>query len=144
MLKKHSFWLKSAIFLQFTTGLFHVLSFFNSPKPANDSEKQLLDLMSNYKFDLGAGYHRSMDDIMTAFSVAFALLFFFSGVLNTFLRRSNLPANTMKGVILINIFAYLICFLTMSMLTFLPPIICTGLILLTLLIAYFKQRKLSQ
>lgn len=138
MTKTHSFWLKAVIALQFVTGVFHLLSFLNSPEPKNDSEKQLFNLMTNYKFDLGSGFFRSMENLMNSFSIAFALFLFFSGILNLFLLRSNLPNKTMKGVILINLFAYLICFISMSLLTFLPPIICTGLIVLILLIAYLR------
>ncbi len=53
-------------------GLVHSISFFQKLVPANDTEKQLLDLMSNYKFDL-AGSLRSMGDLMTGFSVCFML-----------------------------------------------------------------------
>jgi len=141
MTKKNSFWLKAAIALQFVTGIFHLLSFISSPDPKNDSEKQLFDLMTNYKFDLGSGFLRSMEDLMNSFSIAFALFLFFSGILNLFLLRSNLPKKTMKGVIMINFLAYLICFIAMSLLTFLPPIICTGLIVTMLLIAYLQLNK---
>lgn len=143
MAKKHLFWLKSAVALQLITGVFHLLSFLNTPKPANDSEKQLLDLMSNYRFDLGAGFHRSMEDLMNSFSIAFTLLLFFSGILNLFLLRSDLPDKTMKGVVLINVLTYLICFISMSILTFLPPIICTGLIVMTLFMSYLMLGKES-
>jgi hypothetical protein len=141
ILKTSSFWLKAAIFFQFLTGFFHLLSFLSIPIPANESEKQLFDLMSNYKFDLGAGFQRSMENLMNSFSITFALLLFFSGVLNLFLSRSRLPINTMKGLILINLFTYLICFITMSLLTFLPPIICTGLIVITLLLSHLRIGK---
>ncbi len=49
-------------------GAVHSISFFQKLLPANDTEKQLLNLMSNYKFNL-AGSFRSMDDLMTGFSV---------------------------------------------------------------------------
>jgi hypothetical protein len=140
MKKTYSLWLKVAIALQFITGVFHLLGFINSPVPKNDSERQLFDLMTNYKFDLGAGFLRSMEDLMNSFSIAFALFLFFSCILNLFLLRNNLPNKVMNGVILINFFAYLICFIAMSALTFLPPIICTGLIVVMLLIAYLRLK----
>lgn len=143
MVKKYTFWIKAAIVFQFITGVFHLLSFLNTPVPKNDSEKQLFDLMANYKFDLGIGFHRSMDDLMTSFSIAFTLLLFFSAVLNLFLLKSKLPSGVMKGVILINFFIYLICFIAMEMLTFLPPIICTGLIVFALLLSYLLLPKKS-
>lgn len=136
MLKKYTFWLKVAIFLQFLTGIFHSLSFLNTPKPQNESEKQLFDLMSNYKFDLGFGFIRSIENLLTSFSISLVLFLFFSSALNLFLLKKNLPANTMKGIILINFITYLVCFIVMLLLTFLPPIVCLGLITVALLIAY--------
>lgn len=140
MMKKYTFWLKMAIALQFITGFFHLLSFLSKPEPENDSEKQLFDLMSNYRFDLGAGFLRSMEDLMNAFSITFTLLLFFSGAVNLFLLKSNLPSQTIKGVVLINLATYLICFVAMGLLTFLPPIVCVGLIVATLFISYLTLK----
>jgi hypothetical protein len=53
-------------------GLVHSLSFINAPVPANETERQLLDLMSNYKFNL-LGSMRSMNNLMTGFSISFML-----------------------------------------------------------------------
>src|SRR5260370_26079883 len=53
-------------------GVVHSISFFQKLLPANDTEKQLLDLMSNYKFNL-AGSFRSMDSLLTGFSMCFML-----------------------------------------------------------------------
>ena len=53
-------------------GLVHSISFFEKLVPANDTERQLLDLMSSYKFNL-MGSHRSMGDLFQGFSVAFML-----------------------------------------------------------------------
>lgn len=137
MIKKHSFWFTFSIVLQFCTGIFHLLSFLNNAHPKNETEKQLFDLMTTYKFDLGSGFLRSMDNLMNSFSIAFSLLLFFSGTLNLFLLKNNLPDKTLRGILFINLVTYLICFITMCILTFLPPIICTGLIVVTLLISYF-------
>ncbi len=138
MIRSYHFWLKSAITFQFLTGSIHLLSFLNKPEPKNESEKQLLDLMSNYQFDLGGGFLRSMEDLMNSFGITYTLFLFFSGMINTFLLKSNIPLKIMKGVVLINFFTYLIFFITMCMLTFLPPIICSGLILFLLLLAFLK------
>lgn len=53
-------------------GLIHSLSLIRELVPANDTEKLLLGLMSNYKFNL-MGSMRSMDDLLRGFSVAFML-----------------------------------------------------------------------
>lgn len=53
-------------------GLVHAISLFEKLVPANDSEKQLLDLMTNYKFNL-MGSSRSMNDLLRGFSISFML-----------------------------------------------------------------------
>src|SRR5450755_642771 len=52
--------------------LVHSLSLFGKPAPANDTERQLLDLMSNYKFNV-MGSMRSMDNFLRGFSISFML-----------------------------------------------------------------------
>ena len=48
--------------------------------PANDTERQLLDLMTNYKFNL-LGSLRSMYELMRGFSIVFMLSALLLGVL---------------------------------------------------------------
>ena len=53
-------------------GLVHSLSLIREEVPANDTEKQLLGLMSSYKFNL-MGSIRTMNDLVRGFSVSFML-----------------------------------------------------------------------
>ena len=53
-------------------GLVHSISLFETPTPANDTEKQLLLLMNDYHFNL-MGSSRSMNDLLRGFSVSFML-----------------------------------------------------------------------
>ncbi len=69
-------------------GAVHSISFFQKLLPANDTEKQLLNLMSNYKFNL-AGSFRSMDDLMTGFSVSFMLAALGFGLFDLLLFRER-------------------------------------------------------
>lgn len=141
MVSRRFFWLKLATVAQALTASFHVLSFFNQPKPINETEAKLFELMSSYKFDLGIGFHRSMNDLMNAFSISFTLLLVFSFLLNLFLLRNKIASQLMKGVILISTLVYFVCFISMACLTFLPPIICTGIIVVALLLSYWELRK---
>jgi type IV secretory pathway TrbL component len=113
----------------------HSLSFFGNPQPTNVSETQLLNLMSSYKLELGAGFAPTMSDLMTSFSISLSLFLLFGGILNLFLLRSKIAVETMKGIILINLLFFGLCFLAMFFLTFLIPIICLGLIVLALILA---------
>lgn len=53
-------------------GLLHAISLFEKLVPANETEKQLLDLMTSYKFNL-MGSSRSMNDLLRGFSISFML-----------------------------------------------------------------------
>ncbi len=143
MIKKYTFWLYTSSVLQILTGLIHSLSFINKPQPTNDTEKELLNLMTSYKMDLGAGFTPTMSDLMTSFSICLMLLLLLGGSMNWFLLRKNPGIEIMRGVILINLIVFGICFVAMFILTFLPPVILAGLIFISLLLAYLTlPRKL--
>jgi len=81
-------------------GLVHSLSLIRELAPANDSEKQLIDLMSNYKFNL-MGSFRSMAGMLRGFSASFMLAALGFGVIDLMLSRER--AGLLKRVALINI-----------------------------------------
>ncbi len=81
-------------------GLVHSLSLIRAQVPANDTERQLLDLMANYKLNL-MGTFRSMATLMRGFSVAFMLAPLSFGVLD--LMLSGERTGLLKRVALVNI-----------------------------------------
>lgn len=81
-------------------GLVHSLSLLEKQVPANDTERRLLDLMSNDKFNV-MGSMRSMDDFLRGFSIAFMVGMIGLGVLNLVLARES--AGLLKRVALVNI-----------------------------------------
>jgi hypothetical protein len=80
-------------------GLVHSLSLFEKPVPANDTERQLFDLASNYKFNL-LGSMRSMDNLLRGFSIAFMMGVIGLGALDLVLLRER--TGLLKRVALIN------------------------------------------
>lgn len=136
-------WLKVAATLQFATALIHTTSLFLEPPPGNETEEQIFDLMSTYRFDLGAGFFRSMSELTLALSSCFSLLFLFGGTLNWYLRKQKLPVSVMKGVITINLVVFFVCFLVMSVFAFLPPIMLSGLTVCFLLFSRVAISKLA-
>src|SRR6266850_3733801 len=80
-------------------GLVHSLSLIREQAPANDTERQLLGLMSGYKFNL-MGSLRSMADLLRGFSVSFMLAALGFGLFDLLLRRER--AGLLKRVALIN------------------------------------------
>jgi hypothetical protein len=80
-------------------GLVHSLSLVKAPVPSNDTERQLLDLMSDYKFDL-LGSMRSMQNLMTGFSISFMLAALGLGAVDLSLWRE--PAELIKRIAIVN------------------------------------------
>ncbi len=54
---------------------------------ANPAEQQLFDLMTSYKTDLGAGFVRSMFDLLAGFSLTFSILPLGFGLVNWVVAR---------------------------------------------------------
>ena len=139
-LRHYTWWLGVSVFLQLFTGLLHSLSFFNNPKPGNETEEQLLMLMQSYQMNMGSGFSPTMLDLMNSMSIAFVLLLLSGGVVIWFLLVKKTNPAVMKGISLIYTITYLICFIAMLFLAFLPPVVMTGLIMVSLMIAYLLNR----
>ena len=142
-MKKYAIWLKVATIFQLITAAIHSISLFVAPVPANDTEKQLLDLMSNYAMDMGAGFHRSMTEIVTALSTCVTLVYLLGGLLNLYLVN-KVPADIFRGVIVINVIIFGIGFGVMVAFAFLPPIVLTGLVFTFLLFSWVTVRGREQ
>jgi len=138
---KANFWIRGTYIFQLATGLIHSMSFFVEQQPANEKEKQLLDIMYSYKMDMGAGIRRSMGEIFTSVSACMTLFCLFSGAIIMLLYRKNIEANILKQVMLMNSIAFGIGLAVMIRFAFLPPIVCFGLIFLCSLMAYFSHAK---
>lgn len=136
---KYSTWLKLAIGLQLITALIHSLSFLTTPVGTNDQEKMLIELMYTYKMDLGAGYQRTMHEVVNALSACFSLIYLFGGILNIFLLRQKADPALMKGILSIQLAIFGFAFALMVIFTFLPPIVLTGLVFVMLFGAWMKR-----
>lgn len=136
MLKRYTFWLWTTAVLQLLTALIHALGFFIELVPKNESESQLFDLLTNYKFDLGSGFHHSMEEIFTSLSASFSLLYLLGALTNIFLLNKKTTQEIMKGMTSIQTLVFGISFLLTFVFTFLLPITMTGLVFITLSFAY--------
>ncbi len=121
-------WIWATYVSQILTGAIHSLSFFKNPEPANETEKQMYDLMMNYKRDLGAGFSPTTMDLFTALSACMTMLCLLSGLSLWWLSRHNTGKKEMRGIMAINTVIFGVGFAIMLMLTFLPPIVCFGVI----------------
>jgi hypothetical protein len=138
MKNKITSWLKVAIGFQFLTTAVHSLSFIRTPQGKNETEKQMFDLMYNYKMDMGSGFHRSMGQIFTSVSLCFTLIFLLGALINLYLIRAQAPTSLIKGIVGIQVLIFFAVFLGAIFLAFLPPAVFTGLVLLLLTASYFR------
>jgi hypothetical protein len=136
MLKRYTFWLKAAIVFLFLTAALHSLSFFVTPKPENEKDRQLSELLHNYYHDMGAGFHRRFFDLFTALSACYPLLCVLGALTLGYLLWKKADSALLKGILLINVIVFGICLVVMIVFTFLPPIILTALIFICLFMAY--------
>lgn len=134
-LKSYRLWAILAAVFQFLTGLIHGLSFFAEQQPANETEKQLMDLFVGYKQDLGAGYQRSAAELFIAVSACLTLLYLFGGMINWYLLRKKVSSDLMTGLLNIQVVVYGVSFAVMLFFAFLPPIVLTGLVFTLLFIS---------
>ena len=140
-MKKYTTWLRTAAIFQFIATIIHAISLFVSLPPNNETEKQLFALMDTYKFDLGAGFHRTTSELTLVFSACLCLVCLLGGLLNWHLLRKKVGREIMKGVITINLIVFGILFGLTVTFTFLLPIIQTGFIVLFLILSGFAIRK---
>ena len=134
-MKNYSIWLRAVAVVQIATALIHSISFIVGPEPSNDTERQIFSLLQSYRFDLGGGFHRVMADLVTGLSMCFTLLYLLGGLMLLYLLKKKVEAGVMKGLVNIYLAIFGFCFLWMTVFTFLPPIILTGLVFVLLVTA---------
>jgi hypothetical protein len=116
-------------------GCVHSLSLFVTQVPANDTEKQLLDLMANYKFNL-MGSICSMAGLMRGFSISFMLAALGFGALDLALSRER--SGLLKRVALVNIIWLAVMIAVSLRYFFVVPISFLAIALLIFALAWWK------
>src|SRR5258705_13099788 len=118
MLSNFSFWIWGTIISQLLTALFHSLSFIAPAKPGNETEKQLIELSTKYKIDMGAGFKRSFGHLFIGVSTCFTIIFLFGAAVNWYLLKAGITGEVWKGLLLIELIAYGIIFILQVTFTF--------------------------
>ena len=96
-----------------------------------------MELMNNYRMYMGAGIHRSMQQLVTALSACFPLLFLLGGLNNIYYLKKRINPTFLRGLLAIELIVFGICFGVVAVFTFLPPIVLTGLVFFFLAAAFF-------
>jgi hypothetical protein len=116
-------------------GLVHSLSLMDKMVPANDTERQLLELMTNYRFNL-MGSSRSMDNLLRGFSISFMLAALGIGTLDLVLLRER--AGLLKRVALVNTIWLAVMTAVSVRYFFAAPTSCLAVALLIFVFAWIK------
>lgn len=132
MFRSHTFWLKVTIVFQLVLAAFHALSLFSEPQSTVEAEQQVLVLMHSVKFDFGAGFTPTMMNLFTGLSACFTFAYLLGGLINIVVLRHNAETKLLASVVNVNLIVFVPCFLVMAFLTFLPPILMTGLVVVGL------------
>ncbi len=133
---KYSIW--TVMVMQALTGIFHTIGLFADTAPKNETEKQLKSLMDNYHMPDGMGFSPTVCSLFFALSACFSLLCFMGAMLNFYLMRKKVSPVLIKGIYGLQAIIFGVCFTLMLFYTFLPPVVCTGLIFTGCLGVYFS------
>jgi hypothetical protein len=116
-------------------GLVHSLSLMEKMVPANNTERQLLELMTSYRFNL-MGSSRSMDNLLRGFSISFMFAALGIGTLDLVLARER--AGLLKRVALVNAIWLAVMTAVSIRYFFAAPTSCLAVALLIFLFAWVK------
>jgi hypothetical protein len=96
MLKSYTFWLSAAVLFMFLTAILHSLSFFVTPDIQNETQRQLHELLHNYREDMGVGFHRTFWDLFTALSACLPLMCMLGGLTLGYMLIKHAEANLIR------------------------------------------------
>jgi hypothetical protein len=140
-MRSYKTWWWTAVVFQWITASFYPFSLLIDAKPANETEKQLFNLMQNYPYNMG-GMEVTMQNLFTALGACFSLLYFFGAILNYRLLQRGADETLLRVVLQTNLLIFGICFAVMATRTYPAPIILTGLVFLFLAVAILLIPKL--
>ncbi len=136
MLRRYTFWFIAAVLFQFLNAILHTISLFIAPTGDNETEQQMVTLITTYKMDLGAGFHPTFFNLFTALSSCLSFLFLFAALTNGYLLWKHTAASVMKGILAINLAIFGMLLLVVTYFTFLFPVVSIALVVVNLLLAF--------
>jgi len=141
MFRRYTFWVWLAVVFQLLNALGHSLSFFITQVPTNETERQLLELMGNYQLDMGAGFHRTTHQLFTALSACFPLFYLLGALNNIYCLKTRVEPRVLRALLAIQAIVFGIALGVIIVFAFLPPIVLSGLVFLSLTVAFFLTPK---
>lgn len=133
-------WLRGASYFLIFAGLIHLAFMFIPPEPKNETEEQLLELISNYDFDV-MGVSRSYDAMQRGINYGMVLFAVVVALLNLLLIRYPIPNELYAKVVRVNLLCAIIMFGLCLAYEIPPAMILFGILVLITGMAFVRLFK---
>jgi len=124
-------------YLLLITGVLHTIGQLQGLKPQNETEKQLINLMTNYEMHIGSETVTMMG-LFTGFDWFFTLLLFWTGALSLILSYKLKDHPALKTVSLLNAVGLALGLVLCIKFFFSIPTICVSLCFLSFALATWR------
>src|SRR6476646_535887 len=114
MKKRKQTWLLVAAVLQLLAAAVHSVGFFVQLPASNETEAQMMKLMSTYKMQMGPGFEPTMDNLFLSMSVCFTLLCVLGGLINLMLLRRKADHAVITGIVGIEVLIFGVAVVVMA------------------------------
>jgi hypothetical protein len=118
----------------------HLVGHFSRREPANEVERTLLDLLTTYEMNVG-GVFRTMEDVLSGFSLSFSVFLVYAAALNlAFMRIQSDDRRLLQAATVLNIlFSGILLVISLSSFP-LPPTVLFAVIFLLFLVSLALDR----
>ncbi len=138
MLSNHKFWFKAGAWALVVTACLHSLSLVRPMVGENDTERQLIELMTTYK--LGS-IDRTMHDLFFFFSLTMTLMTLFIALLDLLFARFYMPSAHERRFLAANAVFWTAFLVPLWVKTFIVPFTCYAVCAGCFLLAFFLHKK---
>ncbi len=133
--ENYMLWFRIGSFALIATGFIHLIGHFRGINPANETEKQLIDLMTGYVLQ---PINITMMELFNGFSLFYALFFLMTGELDLWLSRAYKENPTeVKKIAVVNIIGLGVGTGISFYYFFFAPILCISIALVCFVISFF-------
>lgn len=101
----------------------HFLGVLSNRAPSDDQGKMLYDLMHSYRFNLGAGFVRTMSDFFLGFGLVYGVFILFFALINLFAIRQAESSRFLRSLCWLNVMSMAAVAAIAFKFFFLPPLL---------------------
>ena len=144
LIKNYLFWFKIGTWMCLITGLIHSLNFINKPQPQNEVEKQLFDLLENYRVILPGGFNRSTYELMLFFNLNMTFFLVSWSIIGMILVYSLMPTKKDRQIVGVSAAIWTAYLIPTYLLTFLIPLVLIAMTWLCFVLAWITFKKVGE